>query len=339
MKNSQPPVDAPDANPANRPAPVFVVGMNGSGTTMLADSLGRHPALYMFPHEVRLLPFYVQRQDRFGDLSRRENRRRLADELCSAKPFWHVHGRQRYVLGDEWLQQPGLAGAIDGVFRSFAQREGKSRWGEKSPMNVLHMQALAQVFPQAQFVHIVRDGRDAAQSFHRRFGFVAAETIYRWKHVVEEGRRQGHELGPRRYIEVGYEALTADPRAEIERICRFLGLPFDEATLQASMRMADPDLAAAGARIASNSGKWARYFTVAEQRQLERIAGRQLAALGYAVTVEGDDEPGRLRLRAWRLRGIVQRTRIQLRQYGSRGVVAYLRSAMVAWKQSRSGRL
>jgi len=339
MSNWPPASDDASAHALEGLDPVFVVGMNGSGTTMLADCLGRHPALYMFPHEVRLLPFYVQHQTKFGDLSQMANRRRLADELCAAKPFWHVSGRRRCVVGDEWLDRPGLAGAIDGVFRSFAHREGKRRWGEKSPMNVLHMTALAQVFPRAQFVHIVRDGRDAAQSFHRRFGFVPAETIYRWKLAVEEGRRQGQTLGARRYVEVGYEDLTADPRPAFERICEFLGLPFDEATLQASMRMADPKLAVAGSRIASNSGKWTSYFSPAEQRRLERIAGRQLAVSGYAVTEEGDTHPGRLRLRAWRLQGIAQRTLIQLRQYGAKGVVGYLRSAMVAWKQSRSGRL
>ena len=37
--------------------PVFIVGMNGSGTTMLADSLGKHPDLYMFPNEAKVLPF------------------------------------------------------------------------------------------------------------------------------------------------------------------------------------------------------------------------------------------------------------------------------------------
>ena len=45
-------MNAADANSA----PVFVVGMNGSGTTMLLDCLGRHPDLYAFPRKRGLSP-------------------------------------------------------------------------------------------------------------------------------------------------------------------------------------------------------------------------------------------------------------------------------------------
>lgn len=326
------------ATGADRRGPVFVVGMNGSGTTMLADCLGQHPDLYMFPHEVRLLPYYL-RTERAGNMPSRESLRRMVDDIGRSKPLWQVNGRRPFILPEEYLKGLRAADAIDGIFRCFADRAGKRRWGEKSPMNVLHMERLAEAFPGAQFVHIVRDGRDAAQSFHRRFGYVPRETIYRWKRVVREGQRQGLALGPDRYVQVRYEDLTAAPEEHLRAVCRFLDLPFDDKVLQASMRMADPGLLGAGARISQNSGKWAQYFEPAESRAHERLAGMQLKAMGYPVSIEGDEEPARWQLRWWRLRGVVARTRLQLRQYGWRSLGAYIRSAFVSRKQGQTGRM
>lgn len=323
---------------ADRLGPVFVVGMNGSGTTMLADCLGQHPDLYMFPHEVRLLPYYV-REDMGRDLPSRESLRRIADDIGRSKPVWQVNGRRAFVLPDKYLTGARAAEVIDSIFRYFADHAGKRRWGEKSPMNVLHMTLLAEAFPGAQFVHIVRDGRDAAQSFQRRFGHVPRETIYRWKRVVREGLRQGQALGTDRYLEIRYEELTAAPEEHLRAVCRFLGLPFDKKVLQASMRMADRDLLKAGARISQNSGKWTHYFAPAEVRAHEHIAGMQLKAMGYPVSIEGDEEPTRWQLKWWRVCGVVARTRLQIRQYGWSSLGAYLRSALVSRRQGQTGRM
>ncbi len=319
------------------PGPVFVVGMNGSGTTLLADCLGRHPDLYMFPHEVRLLPYVLQQAPQWGDPADMAVRRRIARELCAAKPFWQVNGRRVPQIPDECLTVPTVAGVIDAVFRHFSGREGKPVWGEKSPMNVLHIAALGAAFPDARFVHIVRDGRDAAQSFHRRFGFVPEETVYRWKRAVSEGQRQGAAIGRDRYLELRYEDFTADPEPMLRSLSGFLGLRYDPAMLQASMRMANPSLAAGGPRIAPNSGRWSSYFDAQAAQRLERIGGCKLSELGYPVDRAGDEDPGLLTLRWWRIRGIAARVAIQFRRYGPRSVFAFARAAGVSLKQMRSG--
>lgn len=319
--------------------PVFVVGMNGSGTTMLADSLGMHPDLYMFPHEVRLLPYLIRRAGRLGDLTDYKEHRRLADELWRSKPFWHVRRRVDAPVPESCLRQPSLAATIDALFAYHAAAAGKRRWGEKSPMNVLHMELLARSFPGAQFVHIVRDGRDAAQSFHRRFGYIPCETVYRWKRVVREGVRQGQVLGPESYHQIRYEDLTAEPEKLMLQVCDFLHLPFDDRVMQASMRMADPELLRAGARISQNSGKWARYFSATEVQSHERLAGKQLKAMGYGVAIEGDEEPARWRLAWWRCRSILSRSVVQVRSYGWKSLGAYWRSAAVSRKQAKMGRM
>jgi hypothetical protein len=318
--------------------PVFIVGMNGSGTTMLADSLGFHPALFVFRHESRVLPYVIRKAQSYGDMTLLANRRRLADELGRAKPFWQANGRMRLVLTDRELNQIGFAETIDAVFMHFAKREGKARWGEKTPMNLVHVQSIAEIFPHAKFVHIIRDGRDAAQSFERRFGFMPHETIFRWRCALSEGQAQGAKLGDERYLELHYENLTAEPERWMQIVCEFLDLEFDPVVLTSSMRMAGPNLTSGVPRMMQNSGKWQDYFDATQTRALERIAGRKLRELGYFVSLEGAADPNRLLLLWWRGRGVLRRTIIHFRQRGLAGLHGYIKSIAVAVKQSIAGR-
>lgn len=323
-----------------RGGPVFVVGMNGSGTTMLADSLGRHPGLYMFPHETWVLPYFAKTLERFGDLGTLPGRVALAHELGRQKAFWHTNGKRDLVLDESALAAPGFAGVVDAVFQHFARQQGKVRWGEKSPMHLGHMKLLASHFPEARFVHIIRDGRDAAQSFHRRYGYVPEESVWRWKTLLAEGRAQGAALGPERYHEVQYEALTADPQTAMRALCAFIGLPYDPVVTESSMRMVDPNVAAgAGGRIIENSEKWRDYFSPRQVAALERIAGRMLQELGYPVAITGDRNPPGWKLKWWTLRGKVARTIRHFQRWGLDGLPGYLRSIGASLRQKRAGRM
>src|SRR5262245_11274798 len=141
-------------------APVFIVGMNGSGTTMLADSLRRHPDLYVLSKEPKVLPYFISEPGKSGDPSRPENRRRLADDIGRAMPYWHANGNKRLVLSDAELANCRSFGeVVSSIYQHLAEREGKNRWGDKSPMNVQHIAAIAEHLPTSRFIHIIRDGR------------------------------------------------------------------------------------------------------------------------------------------------------------------------------------
>ncbi len=315
--------------------PVFVVGMNGSGTTMLADCLGLHPQLYMFPHESKVLPYFLSRLGQAGDLSQAANRRRLADAIGKEKPYWHTNGETPVVLSDASLAGcRTFADVVSQIYLSFAARDRKFRWGDKSPANTHHISLLAAGFPDAQFVHIIRDGRDAAQSFHRRWRYSPRHTIWRWKRAVSDGRRQGATLPPERYLEVRYESLTSAPEPEMRRICSFLGLPFDAAVLQSAMRYmeSEPDSAQAG-QMVKNSGKWQSYFSAGQIRTLEMISGDLLDQLGYPVSHRGNAELSSVAQRTLRLRDGVAFTKYFFIKSGFKALPMYLRVIAAAAKQ------
>lgn len=292
--------------------PVFVVGMNGSGTTMLLDCLGRHPSLYAFPKETRLIPYLMARQSGYGDLGVDANFRALWDDVRQLAIFQEVNDHAPVPLPDDWHERPRtLAAVLDGVFAHFAEGQGKHRWCEKTPQHVQHLLALGDLFPAARFVHVIRDARDCAVSFHRRWKRQPELTVFRWKKVVTMGREQGMRLGPARYLEVRYEDLTAEPERSLRRICRFLGLDFDPAVLQSAQPyLTSPNDQRLGG-LQRNSGKWRAYFPARTVEGLERIAGAALASCGYATRhPEGD-----LDLSGWRRR--YWSASETLRQYGN----------------------
>lgn len=297
--------------------PVFVVGMNGSGTTMLADCLGHHPELYMFPQETYVLPYYIKNQRQFGDLQTLEKRKKLAQSLARHKAYWSINGEKYVQLNDEQLDKPGVVGVIDGLYHYFAAKKGKRRWGDKTPMYIQHMPLLAEVFPNAKFVHIYRDGRDIAQSLHRRWHLEPRRSIYRWRKTLEMARINKQLLAKGQYIEIAYEKLTQEPESSLRSICQFLELPYQASVLSSSMpHMGDTSSQAEG-KIIANSDKWRDYFSDDLIMSLENIAGKTLREYGYEVSnPNGCQKPNTFNRGYWLIHDRVLAAFYEYRRYG-----------------------
>ena len=320
--------------------PVFILGMNGSGTTMLADCLSNHPDLYIFPRETRVLPYFFSKIESYGDLSELSVRRKLADDIGKIDPFRIVNKHKPLTLEDNELKDPGFSGVINSIFMHFAKASGKNRWGEKSPMHLQHISLLAKIFPHAKFLHIYRDGRDVAQSFNRRWKKNPYRTIYRWKEVLKFGRSQGLLLGTTMFMEVKYEDLTEKPEQELKKICTFLNLEFHSAVCRTygsmhSERHMDP--AKRTSSIIQNSEKWKEYFSTKQIAALENIAGEYLLELGYAtVTVLGDINPNPWKLKLWHVSESVKGTLNYFRKYGLNYAPMYFAKMFSTMKQDRT---
>lgn len=279
--------------PAGQAAgPVFIVGMNGSGTTMMLDHLGRHPRLFGLSVETYILPHYLLSEGRYGDLEKDANFRKLWDDMRAEYSIRRSNRNRPFELPHDWQQTPrSAAGVFDRMLVEFATREGKSRWCEKTPLYALHINRLKDAFPSAKFVHMVRDGRDCAVSNHRRWGRHPAATVYRWKHVVVEARRQGAMI-PRDYLEVRYEDLTSDPVQYMRRVCEFIDEDFDERILSVErLRKGMPGHDSQ--EIVRNEDRNRGYFSDERLRDFDAMAGKVLAQLGYPTgQPDGDAEAG-----------------------------------------------
>lgn len=271
---------------------------------MLADSLGRHPDLYITPKETKIIPFLAKKYGDGDDLNQDQSFFQLWAAIAAIPSFRKLNGGVPPSIPENWHQFPReLAAVLDAFFRRFAAKDGKKRWGEKTPQHVQHIKKLHALYPKAKFIHIIRDGRDCAASFHRRWQRTPEYTIYRWKNVVQEGRKQGQEIG-QLYFEIKYEELTANPTHWMQKLCCFLSLPFDEKVLKSKQPQMNKSQELR--RIVRNSGRWRVYFNTKQKKKLESIAGVALKSLHYPINYRcGARDPSSIQLLCWRWRDYV----------------------------------
>jgi hypothetical protein len=285
--------------------PVFIVGMNGSGTTMIHHHLGQHPELYAFPQESYVLPHFMKIGPSYGDLADDRHFRKLWRKMASSFIFRFRNGGEPLPLPKDWAETSrSVAGIFDRIMRQFAEKQGKQRWSEKTPMHVLHIAQFAAEFPGSKFVHMIRDGRDCAASDHRRWARDAVGNIYRWKHAVREGRRQGGEIGDR-YLEIRYEDITTEPEKYLRQACEFLDLAFDEDIL--TIKRTRKQVTGKDSKtIVRNEQRNVSYFSDRQLQEIERVGGKCLAEFGYVVKFsEGDADPSAFSRALWTMKDSV----------------------------------
>jgi hypothetical protein len=268
----------------------FIVGRGRSGTTLLRAMLDTHPIMAVPPESHFVVPLIKRRRalEKGGQLSVNAV---IAD-------LRRRYGFQRWDLDlravEERLReaQPlDLAGGIREVFSLYAERRGKSRYAEKTPINVLHIPLLAAAFPEARFIHLIRDGRDVALSYlDTDFGAsTLSESAVQWRRFVRTGMRDGARLGSGRYREVRYEELVERPAAVLRSVCSFLELPFDQAMLSYHTRAEDLLRRTSHAEHHGRIGlpptaglrDWRRDMEVDDLLLFEAIAGDLLDELDY----------------------------------------------------------
>lgn len=281
---------------------MFVVGAPRSGTTLIRLMLDAHPQLAI-PHETGFVPAALALGDGAGpeelarflidfptwpDLATSE--RELYEALARVEPFTLADGLRAFYL-------------------RYAAVHGKARWGDKTPSYALHLPLLSAAFPEARFVHIIRDGRDVAVSL-RPLWFAPGKDMTalakEWSRHVAAARTAGVELGSR-YLEVRYEDLVLNPLVELSRATDLLELPFvtvmlrhfegAAARLREGQARCDPEgrvLVTQEQRLRnqelaqrppdpSRIGRWRGELTAAEEAEFTAEAGALLAGLGYTM--------------------------------------------------------
>jgi len=175
------------------------------------------------------------------------------------------------------------------------QAGGKPRWGEKTPYNLFFVKEIREDFPNAQFVFITRDGRDASADYLQSgFGptntFSAGEIWALCQNAVEPWRQS---LGSGDWLDVRYETLVREPERTLKQVCEFLGESYSPAMLDfhhtgiAKARGATRDHKPLGhATSTQYIGIHKELLSVREQRIFAAVAGRELVRAGYVSDVE-----------------------------------------------------
>lgn len=278
--------------------PVFVVGCARSGTTMLRLMLNGHPRIAI-PNESH---FIVRLDPNRRGFLRRPSRRPLSEllEEILADPLlerWRIdpEGVREHVRR---LAPATYSELIAGVFSAYAAASGKPRWGDKTPAYVTSIDHLAVLFPHAQFIHVIRDGREVAASLAERAwgtrGAISGSLL--WRRSVRAGRRAGRRLSRDAYFEVRLEDLVRDSEGELRRVCTFLGEEFVPEMLDYGARdetwaiVQSPDHPHITKPPTVGLRDWRAGLSTRQQRGVEAGCGHVLVDFGYPpprVTASG----------------------------------------------------
>ncbi len=270
--------------------PVFVVGCPRSGTTLLRLMLDAHPSLAI-PPESHFIPGVYRVRSRYGT-GPAFDAERMARDVFETLRFKDWHLPPESVLAQ--MRSSGasdMAGAIEAFFVAYAKAHGKPRWGDKTPGYSIDMPLIAGLFPDARFVHIVRDGRNVALSLMEvpRPPRSFAEAAQVWKHRIRTARRDADELGPERVLQVRYEELVDDAESILKSVCDHISLEFTPAMLDYHRKKVAAAVPERNWGHHKNLAKpptkglrdWREKMSDADQMLFESVAGAELSELGY----------------------------------------------------------
>jgi hypothetical protein len=194
-----------------------------------------------------------------------------------------------------------IGAAIATVYAVYAEERGKVRWGDKTPMYMQNLRLLERLFPDALFVHLIRDGRDAALSFLSMPKGLMTETWMQprdvsafagqWRAEVKAAQRLGRRVGDRRYLEVRYEDLVGDVEQVLRHISTFARLSYEHAMPDYAGNVdvsSKPHQQSLKRPPTTGLRDWRVQMSPEDVGAFDRVAGDLLAELGY----ESHERPG-----------------------------------------------
>ncbi len=266
--------------------PVFVAGLERTGTSLMYALLASHPRLAMTRRTNLWRHFYLQ----FGDLEVQANLDRCLDTM---RRYKRIVG-----LEIEWerLREDLVSGQITYgrlfalLQEQYAERLGRPRWGDKSLLTERYAEAIFQSYPQARILHMIRDPRDRFASSYTRWkvrrGGVGAGTAEWLSSARIALRNEGRFAGS--YRSVRYESLVGDPERCLAEICAFIGEDYEPEMLamNGAPTLRDGGNSSygrlEGGTISTSSvGRFTEVLSPRQIAYMQMMTGSEMTAFGY----------------------------------------------------------
>lgn len=271
--------------------PIFLCGSRRSGTTVMGLMLKHHPQLTS-PGEFDFLFDSITDDGSFPEVISYLN-------LLKHDRVFHSH---------QLNIDPKLL--FKGLIESFVSQVGKE--GNYLSLNVHgNFHRIPYIFPQARYIHLIRDARDVARS---AIGMGWAGNVYygvdRWIETENAWATLKPKLSSEQYIEVSYEELITDPEQTLSKVCNFIGVPYSDEMLNYSDKTTytKPDT--------SLIRQWKRKQSRKEVQLVEAKAGEMMKELGYELSGYPLLKPGVIDKFFLYIQNRLGRVRFDFKHYG-----------------------
>jgi hypothetical protein len=201
--------------------PVFIAGLERSGTSLIYALLASHPKLAMSRRTNLWTYFYNQ----YGDLSRPQNFERCLAGMLRYKRLVLLKPDPSRIRREFWQDKPTYARLFALLEAHYAERAGKPRWGDKSLNTERYADQIFASYPNARIIHIIRDPRDRYASALTRWkvsrGGIGAGTAM-WLFSMNLAKKNQKRY-PNQYMILRYETLANHPEPTLRKVCAFIG--------------------------------------------------------------------------------------------------------------------
>ncbi len=214
---------------------LYLFGCPRSGTTLLAQTLNCHSEV-LIPYET---DFLVPVAFIFDRINAPEVGRAIITKIIThSASFWVSIGEYLTPTEvEELIQQTNYSysDVVEAIYKQIGIKTRSRIVGDKSPNDILFLRIIVKVgvlTSDAKVIHLVRDVRDVMVSLNEQSWVEDLDLYYpRFWSNANLYLYSIHTQFSDRYLLVKYEQLCADPRSELDRVCQFLGVDFQEAML------------------------------------------------------------------------------------------------------------
>ena len=275
--------------------PLFIVGSYRAGTTLLRLVLSCHEDIYI-SDETGFIAEVGRRLNEFGDLSQPRHLKRLYKEIVRflIKSQWKDIPSYDYVV--RHIRAPSYPELIRVVCTYGSPKLSVLVWGDNTPRYVYEIAYLKQLFPNARFLVMVRDGRDVYASVKQTpfgKGLEPEAVALEWTHRLFHGLAAHRYLGPQDVMLLKYEKFVQAPVETLTEIIAWLGvhwpgadvfLRFYETADAQHMSLTMPHHANLVRPISPQGvGRFRRDLSKKEILCLEKLMAPGLLAFGYEL--------------------------------------------------------
>ncbi len=212
--------------------PLLFLSPGRSGTTLLRSMLVAGKSIAI-PPEAQIFHALAVKFNSMQRLHWNDITRLVVSKFESNENFdeWGINLAPAYQAGMNIPEQDrSLARLIDEVFKTYAaQQFPEARiWGDQSPIHTVYLPWIYPVFPNARYLHLMRDGRDVIASYLDWLGADVLETVtQRWKISVQRVRDLQEQVRPGQFLEIRYEQLVTQPEDVLRKVSAFAGIEYN----------------------------------------------------------------------------------------------------------------
>lgn len=302
----------------NNQLSLFVVGLPRSGTKLLRELLNNHSEIFIPSIEAYFVPHLIKR---YGDKKLgEEEAKKVMDEIRNSLFFFYYDNTELLDLKRLVKEHTTVKDILGELWQQMAQiqlGEKVQILGDKTPRNVFHLHTLMSAFPNAKFIHIVRDPRDNVLSAKNKWNKKIFRAAYNWQKAISNIDGM---VDKTRFIEVKYEDLIKNTENVVKNLCQFIGISY-----QKGMERLKTNVENKGEVVDENNyNKFQDQLLAKEIIYIEALTKEGLQKYGYLLTnqeVEFKPNPSPLKKIIWKLSDSISLITYNISVHGLKGGV------------------